>query len=170
MIVLLFPGVEDSVKRSYRIFNNGEFYNSIYLSRELFEKNKDYDWINLYFDVAESLSRQNAIVFIEIFRSLSWHYARERIKDSKEEKIAIFPSLESKEEWIKRLEYLKHKDREFVSTNYDFLVRQLSFLSSYDVHAFDKSYMIKDYVFHRKLYQEEINNSLLYDIIRNLFK
>ena len=173
MIVLLFPGIEEPWRESFRFYsqNTGKFYNSVYLSRNLFDKSKNEDWVEHYFDVAEYLSKQNCIVFIEICTGLNWHYARERIKNSEEEKATIFPSLESKEEWIKRLEYLNHKDREFVSSNYNFLVRQLSFLSSYDVHAFDKSYCINDYKFHRKAYKEDMENGgLLHGILREFFK
>ncbi len=57
------------------------------------------DWYIFYCNVAEHLSGQNCIVFVSSHKEV-----REILKNSKENVVSIFPSLEIKDEWIKRLE------------------------------------------------------------------
>ena len=57
------------------------------------------DWYIYYCNVAEHLSRQHNIVFVSCHKEV-----RDILKDSKENVISIFPSLELKDKWIERLE------------------------------------------------------------------
>lgn len=64
------------------------------------------DWYIYYCNVAEHLSRQHNIVFISSHKEV-----RDRLKNSKENVICIYPSLNLKEQWIDKLEarYLNSK-------------------------------------------------------------
>ena len=57
------------------------------------------DWYIYYCNVAEHLSRQHNIIFVSSHKEV-----RDRLKNSDQHVVCIFPSLKIKDEWIKRLE------------------------------------------------------------------
>lgn len=57
------------------------------------------DWYVYYCNVAEHLSRQHNIVFVSTHKEV-----RDILKDSEENVVCIFPSLELKDKWIEKLE------------------------------------------------------------------
>lgn len=57
------------------------------------------DWYIYYCNVAEHLSKQHNIVFVSSHKEI-----RDRLKNSTENVICIYPSLELKDKWITKLE------------------------------------------------------------------
>ena len=57
------------------------------------------DWYIYYCNVAEHLSRQHNTIFVSSHKEV-----RDRLKNSDQNVVCIFPSLKLKNEWIQRLE------------------------------------------------------------------
>ena len=69
------------------------------------------NWYIFYCNLAEILSKQNCLVFV-----CSDKQVRERLKESKENVVCIFPSINLKNEWLTKLEArykLSNSDKDY---------------------------------------------------------
>jgi len=92
MIIIGYQGIGKSTL-------GGDFgYIDLESSSFWIDGNRADDWYKIYGNIAEHLSMQGYKVFLS-----SHAVIRERLKDSEEKKVIVCPSLELKNEWIKRL-------------------------------------------------------------------
>ena len=98
MIIIGYQGIGKSTlsKNQFNIFIDLESSNFF------FEKNgmliRDPNWYIPYCKIANHLSEQGFIVFVS-----SHKVVRDELKKSKRKVVAIYPALELKDQWIKKL-------------------------------------------------------------------
>lgn len=94
MIVIGYQGIGKSTLASrdvcYIDLESGNFW---------VDGKRAEDWYKPYCQIAEHLSQQGYIVFTS-----SHEVVRERLKNSTEKVIVVYPAVELKDEWITRLE------------------------------------------------------------------
>lgn len=94
MIIVGYPGIGKSTiaRKHYRFID---------LESSLFkiDGERSDNWYKAYCAVAEDLSRQDHVVFVS-----SHSAVRETLRGSQEVVVVIYPSIDLKDEWIRKLE------------------------------------------------------------------
>lgn len=99
MIIIGYQGIGKSTlagKNNCIDLESGNFW---FHDVETYQKVRHNDWYIPYCNIANHLSEQGYIVFTS-----SHEVVRNELKKSKEDVFIIYPSIELKDEWIKKLE------------------------------------------------------------------
>lgn len=142
MIIIGYPGVgKTSLAGRYRQYIDLESSNW-----NNPDNTKPDMWWWSYGKIAEDLSRQGYRVFVSCHPSVQKYF-----EESNEYVMVLYPSLELKEEWIKRISDRYERDRS---------IKNLSALNNVELYYDEQIKSLNDSLFENKLVLKDINYTL----------